>query len=228
MSLFGHPIPQGYGPGFGPGQPGYSPIHGGGPPTIGPGAPTAHNATVGNQPGAHAGSAQLGSDNKSSGFGVGGGIIGAAETAATFGMGGAGAIAGGAGGGAAGAGGDIASAELNRFAGYLGQVAGIGAEGLLETFSLNDSPLADPSKSLPGKVIFGLAGAHPSGPNMAGQTQPPLKPKDDSKGKGDRSANGSKPAVHIENQNFYGHQDSGQVNREMNRNMMQYSGGKPA
>ena len=32
-----------------------------------------------------------------------------------------------------------------------GALAGIGAEGLLETFSLNDSALSDPSKSLPGR-----------------------------------------------------------------------------
>ena len=104
----------------------------------------------------------------------------------------------------------------------MGQLAGIGAEGLLETFSLNDSALSDPSKSLPGKVIFGIAGAHPNLPNSAGQSQPPLQ-KDDQQNGGQKQGDNQFPGITINGgQNFYGQQDSGQVNREMNRNVMQY------
>lgn len=168
------------------------------------------------------GSKQMGGDNKSGGFGISGGIIGAAQTALAEGAAGAANAFAPGSGGAASAAVDLATQEANRAAGYVGQLAGIGAEGLLETFSLNDSALSDPSKSLPGKVIFGIAGAHPNLPNSAGQSQPPLQ-KDDQQNGGQKQGDNQFPGITINGgQNFYGQQDSGQVNREMNRNVMQY------
>jgi hypothetical protein len=62
----------------------------------------------------------------------------------------------------------LAAQEANRFAGYLGQVAATGVEGLMETFSLSGTDLSgrnvDMSKSLPMKVV----GGHPNLPNTAG------------------------------------------------------------
>ncbi|MBX7433782.1 hypothetical protein JDV09_16940 [Mycobacterium sp. Y57] len=167
-------------------------------------------------------SQQLGTTNKSPGFGISGGLIGSAEGAAAAGVN---MMAPGAGAGV-----DIATQEANRFAGYLGQLGGIAAEGLLETFSLNDSPLADPSKSLPGKIIFGLAGAHPSAPNSAGKTQPPLKP-DDKQQQGQQGNQTNAGMIVHGDVNVGQGQDSksamADLQKQQNRNMMQYWGGSP-
>jgi len=155
------------------------------------------------------GAQQFGQDNKSSGFGTN--IASSIMSAIP----GANAMPGSA----------QIGQLLNRTAGYLGQLGGIAAEGLMETFTLNDSSLADPSKSLPGKIIFGIAGAHPSGPNTAGQTQPPLKPKDDKGKSGEKSDLNNKPGLQITN-NFHGTNDNAQkVNREQNYGMMMNGGG---
>jgi hypothetical protein len=72
----------------------------------------------------------------------------------------------------AGAAVSLAAQEANRFAGYLGQVAATGVEGLMETFSLSGTDLSgrnvDMGKSLPMKVVGGLVGGHPNLPNTAG------------------------------------------------------------
>jgi len=145
------------------------------------------------------------------GFGLSGGVLGTVESLASSaikaGATAAGAEAGGPiAGMAAGAAADIATQELNRAVGFAGQVAGIAVDGLLETFMLNDSPIADPSKSLFGKIAGGLAGAHMTSSNSAGMTAPPLKP-DDSKDKQQDNKNpqqGAAPLVHIENMNNHG------------------------
>lgn len=85
-----------------------------------------------------------------------------------------------------------------RTAQYVGSLAGIGVGGLLETFGLNGSALGDPSKSLPGRIALGFAGAHPTAPNTAGQTAPPLAPKADQNAPAAAGAPGG-PLVHIEN-----------------------------
>lgn len=114
-------------------------------------------------------SQQLTAEGK--GFGVGGGLIGMAESAASMG---ADAFAPGSG---------QAAQSLFQLAnlgiGQLGKLVGIGWEGLMETFLPNDDPAADPSKNIFGKVALGLAGAHPSGKNMAGMSAKPLQPKKD-------------------------------------------------
>lgn len=110
-------------------------------------------------------SRQLEAEGK--GFGVGGGILGAAESAASS-M-----------GGPFGAAAQPAFQLMNRAIGYGGQLVGIGMKGLMETFLPNDSPMADPSKNLFGKIALGIAGAHPGGENVAGKHSMQLKPKQD-------------------------------------------------
>jgi hypothetical protein len=146
------------------------------------------------------------------GFGLSGGVLGTVESLASSaiqaGAMAAGTTAGGpAVGAAASAAADIATQELNRAVGFAGQVAGIAVDGLLETFMLNDSPIADPSKSLFGKIASGLAGAHATSSNSAGMTAPPLKPDDSKDKQQDNKQNpqqGAAPLVHIENMNNHG------------------------
>ena len=114
-------------------------------------------------------SQQLTSEGK--GFGIGGGLIGAAEQAAATG---ADMFAPGSGQGA-----QALFGLVNRAVGFGGQLLGIGMEGLMETFLPNDSPAADPSKNIFGKMALGIAGAHPSGNNLAGSHAKQLTPKKD-------------------------------------------------
>jgi TP901 family phage tail tape measure protein len=106
----------------------------------------------------------------------------------------------------------------NRAAQYVGQLAGIGIDGIIETFGLNDSAIGDPSKSIFGKLAMGLAGAHPAKDNTAGKTAPPLKP-DDNKNKDDPNKPGQPPGpmINIENQHINNNGNNGQVERDMNR-----------
>lgn len=73
---------------------------------------------------------------------------------------------------------------LNRTAGYVGQLAGIGVGGLLETFLPHGSSVADPNKSWLGRIATGFAGAKPALPNMSGDQQsmsspaPPQTPEE--------------------------------------------------
>lgn len=123
------------------------------------------------------------------GFGVGGGLLGAAEQAGAMA---ANAFAPGSGQAAQGA-----FALANRAIGYVGQLFGIGIEGLMETFLPNDDPAADPSKNIFGKIALGIAGAHPSGQNTAGGSAKPLDPKKDLDA---ASAQGKQnPGIHVEN-----------------------------
>lgn len=114
-------------------------------------------------------SKQLTAEGK--GFGIGGGLIGTAESAASMA---ADAFAPGSG---------QAAQQLfqlvNLAAGYGGQLFGIGMEGIMETLLPNDSPAADPSKNIFGKIALGIAGAHPSGKNLAGSHAKQLEPKKD-------------------------------------------------
>jgi TP901 family phage tail tape measure protein len=103
----------------------------------------------------------------SSGIGFGGGILGAAEGAASQA---AGMASFGAGGNAT----QLMFQVLNRTAAYGAQVAGIGVEALLETFLPADSPLSNFSNTLPGKLLAGVAGVRPASPSSAGRTQAPL------------------------------------------------------
>lgn len=114
-------------------------------------------------------SQQLTSEGK--GFGLGGGLLGMAESAASA----AGNMFAPGAGQAAQPLFDLA----NRAMGYGGQLVGIGLEGLMETLLPNDSPAADPSKNIFGKIALGIAGAHPSGNNLAGSHAKQLQPKKD-------------------------------------------------
>lgn len=165
-------------------------------------------------------SRQFGQDGGPSGggFGVKGGLLGMAQGAASTGISaGINAIAPGA-GQAASAASDILTQEANRFVGYVGQLAGIGVSGLLETFSLNDSAIADPSKSWFGKIAMGLAGARPATPNTAGETAPPLKAEDAQQQGGGQNAQPG-PLVQINEMHNHGG-DGQQVGRDIGRQMM--------
>lgn len=79
----------------------------------------------------------------------------------------------------AGPGGQVAAKAADRTIGYIGQLGGIAASGLLETFlpSGVGDKLADPSKSWLGKLALGVAGAHSEGDNRAGASAPPVDDK---------------------------------------------------
>jgi hypothetical protein len=117
------------------------------------------------------------------GFSVGGGLIGLAESmpstlisgalgaaggAADSGGGfGAGTAAAGAGSAAIAAAMQIGIDEINRAVGYAGQVAGIGVQGLMETFlPFGTSEFAQ--NNWLTKFAGGIAGAHPITTNLAG------------------------------------------------------------
>ena len=71
----------------------------------------------------------------------------------------------------------IAIQEANRAVQFAGQAAAIGVRGIGEELELHDP---DGGKNNAGggwigKIACGVAGAHPSAPNTAGQTAPPAK-----------------------------------------------------
>lgn len=110
----------------------------------------------------------------SPGIGFSGGLIGAAEGAAEGGASGLNMLAPGA-GSAASAAMQIGFQELNRAASYGAQVGGILMKGLGETFTVSSSSTGgDWSKTIPGRLLSGIAGVRPAGENTAGQTQQPL------------------------------------------------------
>ncbi|MGB3484026.1 MAG: transglycosylase family protein [Mycobacterium sp.] len=140
----------------------------------------------------------------SGGIGFGGGVIGAAMSAA---MSTGGAMAGGMGGGAAAAGGDLAMQLIGRAIGAGGQYAGNAVGGVLETFSLNGSALGDPSASWFGRLAGAAAGIRPALPNTAGELggeqnkamaeagSKPLTPEQAAAGEAAKAANGGKDAA---------------------------------
>ena len=110
----------------------------------------------------------------SGGLGFGGGLMGMAGSAISgaAGLATSGAamgMDGGMGGAAVSAVAQIGIQEAQRAIGAAGQYAGALAGGLLETFSLNDSALGDPSKSWLGKIAGAVAGVRPALPNDAGK-----------------------------------------------------------
>lgn len=103
----------------------------------------------------------------SGGASFGGGLIGAAMSTAAGAAGAAGSF--GAGGGAASAAMDLGMQVAGRAIGAAGQYVGNVAGGLLETFSLNDSALGDPSASWLGRILGAATGVRPALPNIAGE-----------------------------------------------------------
>jgi TP901 family phage tail tape measure protein len=95
-----------------------------------------------------------------------------------FDAGGAGGAGGAPSGGGGGGGGDAAGglagpafAEINRAAAEAAQAGAIGVEGLLSTFKVSGSGTGqDWSKTIPGRLLGGVAGVRPS-QNTAGQAQ---------------------------------------------------------
>jgi TP901 family phage tail tape measure protein len=177
----GGPTPRFFGRATGPAGWGGSPSIG--EPGLGRAAGGDPLSTFGPRPSSVIGGQQM-QGSEGGGFGIGGGLIGLAESlpmtlaSGAAGAGGMGAnmLAPGAGAGAGAASAVLSQAaqigidEINRAIGFAGQAASIGVSGLLETFNLNDSPLADPSKSWLGRLAIGLSGAKPALPNMAGMS----------------------------------------------------------
>lgn len=133
------------------------------------------------------------------GFAGLGGLPMAAISSAIGAAGGAGSMFGGQ---AASAAAQMGMELVNRAVGYGGQVAGIAAGGLLETFGLQDSVIGDPSKSWIGKILMGFSGAKPATSNTTAN-ETPLKPKDGpeaaKQGAADAKANsGGGPILNIE------------------------------
>lgn len=111
----------------------------------------------------------------------------------------------------------------NRAVGYMGQLGGIAAEGLLETFLPNDTALGDPSKSPLGRIALGFAGAHPTAPNNAGQTAPPLAPPDQGQGAKGLGQGQVGPNIGVQIQNTHVQNGDGEaVARDINRNVARH------
>ncbi|QDK01122.1 tail length tape measure protein [Mycobacterium phage Purky] len=172
-------------PGFGGG--GALPFTGVGAPQA---APFAANSVIAGQSPAGPPGAQGG------GFsGAAGGLTGAALSAGAAGLD---MLAPGAGQAAQ------TSIQLaNRTIGFLGQLGGIAASGVLETLSFGGSnPNADPLKTLPGRVLAGIAGARPALPNAAGQAQQQAQQQTGQGGPGQPAPGQSGgPLVHIDQVN---------------------------
>lgn len=147
----------------------------------GPTQPTSdiHNLAGLAQPGGPDPGQQAGSGlPASSGLGFSGGIIGAAEGAASS----MGSMF--PGGGGAGAAMQVGFQELNRAAGYAAQLGGIATEGILEALiPTSGGAGGDWMKTIPGRLLAGVAGVRPAGQNTAGNTQgvnPPQQAGDSS------------------------------------------------
>lgn len=82
----------------------------------------------------------------------------------------------------------------NRTAAYFGQLGGILAGGLMETFLPNSSEAGDPSKSWLGRIASGISGARPALPNTAGNSAPAQQPQ-----QGQQGGSSGGPMVNIEN-----------------------------
>lgn len=93
---------------------------------------------------------------------------------------------------------------LNRTIQYGGQVAGIGASGLMETFLPSGSPLGNLGNSWFGKLAAGFASARPALPNVAGQQAPP-NPNAQGQGGGQP---GTSVGTNIEKLEYNNHQAS--------------------
>ncbi|QNI06496.1 phage tail tape measure protein [Mycobacterium kubicae] len=158
---------------------GLAPFGRGGPPAAGP-----FGGGMGGLPGIGRPNSVFGGrqmeGSKGTGIGFGGGLIGMAQSAvpSAMSMAGTAGAATGVGAGAApamqmaAAAAQIGIDEMNRAVAFGAQAASIGVSGLLETFSLNDSPLADPGKSWLGRLVVGASGARPAVANMAGMLSP--------------------------------------------------------
>lgn len=169
---------------------------------------------------------ELGPHGTGQGFGISGGILGTAESAAA--MAASMSPAGPAGGAAV----QAASQEMNRAIGYMGQMAGILAiEAPLDTLSVHGGKLADMGQSWIGKLGGGIAGAHHDTQNVAGQTQPPIAPPSQDAGSdvGGTKSGGRTPGVHIENMNVNNTNGGSSIESSLQRAQgMAYNSSSPA
>jgi len=124
----------------------------------------------------------------------------------------------------------------NRTIGYLGQVAGIGVGGLLETILPHGSALADPNKSWVGRIASGVAGARPALPNTAGGEEnpagPSAPPQTPEQAQALQAQNGGGqaggPMVHVENMNNYSNDGGQTISNQIARSQMSsYMSGMP-
>lgn len=87
----------------------------------------------------------------------------------------------------------------NRAVGFIGQLGGIFAGGLMETLLPNDAAMADPTNSWFGRVAAGVAGSAPALPNMAGQSAVGPVGQQQGGGQGTPAAGGSPITVNYTN-----------------------------
>ena len=148
------PTPIGGGAGSGAGIPGLGPVPQGLTPPGVPGNPIGPSLMPGQAPGPVPGA------GAGMSTGIGGIPLAALQGAAS----GLDMLAPGAGAAA-----NLGIQLANRTIGYAGQQAGNLVSGLFETFTLSGSKGSiDPMKSLPGRLLAGIAGARPSLPNTSG------------------------------------------------------------
>lgn len=115
----------------------------------------------------------------------------------------------------AGAAAKIGIQLANRTAKYLGQVAGIGVSGLLETFTpAGSNPKASIGNSWFGKIMGGLAGASPALPNMAGGKAPEM-PGGDARNGAQAAGNQISQSVTINNNHATEDMAGNQAAREL-------------
>ncbi|QRZ05887.1 hypothetical protein [Mycolicibacterium austroafricanum] len=104
----------------------------------------------------------------------------------------------------------------NRTIKYAGQVAGIGASGLLETFSpAGDNPKASIGNSWLGKALGGIASAAPVLPNMAGGKKPDAIGGGDAQGGQGQNGNTINNTVNLTNNRATEDMAGNQAVREM-------------
>lgn len=115
----------------------------------------------------------------------------------------------------------------NRTAGYVGQLAGIGVGGLMETLLPHGSALGDPGKSWVGRIAGGVAGARPAlpnaagGENPAGSSAPPQTPEEAQALQGQNGGGqAGGPMVHVENMNNYSNDGGQSISNQIARSQM--------
>jgi hypothetical protein len=128
--------------------------------------------------------------------------------------------------------------EANRAAQYIGQAIGIGASGLLETFTIHGPNGEGGNGGWFGKLAGGLAGAHKSSPNTAGaapgldpqskQPAAPLKPGEQPPPGGPKQGDPNSPGpgngnntINIQEQHIH-HDDGGAQNRDAMRQLIAF------
>lgn len=154
------------------------------------------------------------------GGGGGGGLTGSGLIGAAMAEGASGGMDMGA--GAAMVGIQTAMQEGERFAKYLGQVAGIGIQGVQQTLHLSDPDGGKGGKGVGsggwlGKIGGALAGSHPQSDMTAGKSAPPMKPQENKDAK--PPGGGAPPPPVTINNHYNGQQNPGQVTRDQNSAM---------